>query len=125
MALGLGVRIAYLVVVHPHVQGLSDAGTNHLAANLLASGHGLIRPYDYIGRHVVRPSAEFPPLFTFLLGGVAALGGTSLLAQRLAMCVVGTLTVGATGLLGRRVAGERAVVPAAALAAVHPLLFGS
>src|SRR6202035_2245551 len=89
------------------------------------SGHGFIRPYDWVFHHVARPTAEFPPLFTLLLGGVARLGAMSVTAQRLAMAVVGSLTIPLAGVLGRRVAGPAAGLAAAAGVAVHPLLLGS
>jgi len=54
---------------------------------------------------------------------VSLLGGTSALAHRLASCVLGAAAVAVVGLTGRRIAGERAGLVGAALAAVYPMLW--
>lgn len=120
---GLVVRVAYTLLVRPHVNPISDATTYHLLANQLARGHGYVRPYDLLQSHRSLPSAEFPPLFPALLALTSLIGNTTVTGQRLVACVIGTGTVVAVGLLGRRIAGDAVGLLAAVLAAVHPLLF--
>jgi 4-amino-4-deoxy-L-arabinose transferase-like glycosyltransferase len=95
-----------------------DAGYYHSAANLIAQGHFLDR--RILGG--VYPTAEHPPLYPLVLAVVAWSGGTALLAQRIASCVIGVGVVLAVALLGRRVAGPRAGWLAGGLAAVFPPL---
>jgi Dolichyl-phosphate-mannose-protein mannosyltransferase len=125
VAAGLAVRVAFTVVVDPKVPAVGDASAYHLLADELAAGHGMVRPFDLSIGHRSVPTAEFPPLFPSLLAVVAVAGGKSVLAQRLAMTVVGAGTVALVGLLGRRVAGPGVGLLAAAGAAVHPMLFQS
>jgi 4-amino-4-deoxy-L-arabinose transferase-like glycosyltransferase len=101
VAAGLAVRVTYTLVVDPQPRPVSDATSYHLLANHLADGHGFVRPYDLEWYRVAEPTTELPPLFPLLLGVVAALGGTSVVTQRLFTCALGAATV----------------------AAVHPLLF--
>jgi hypothetical protein len=127
-AVALVVRVVFTLAVAPEVQALpepSDAGAYHLLANDLADGRGYIRPYDRALVNTVRPTAEYPPVFPAALSVVARFGGTSVDAQRIAMCFVGTGTVVLIGLLGRRVAGEGVGLLSAALAALYPMLFQS
>lgn len=124
VALGaLLVRIAFVVVVDPQVPRVSDASAYHLLANNLADGRGYIRPFDFSMLDRVRPTAEYPPLFPTLVSVVSFIGVKSVEGQRLAMTLVGTGTVVAIGLLGRRVGGTYVGLVAAAVAAVYPMLF--
>ena len=60
-----------------------------------------------------------------VLAGLAELGGRSEEAQRLAGAAFGAGTIATLGLLGRRLAGERAWLLAAGLAAVYPVLIAA
>lgn len=117
------VRVLFVVVVDPTVPRVGDASAYHLLANNLADGRGYIRPFDFELLERVRPTAEYPPLFPALVSIVSFVGVTSVEGQRLAMTLVGTGTVVAVGLLGRRVGGENVGLVAAGLAAVYPMLF--
>lgn len=121
-AAGLAARVAYILVIARHITVQGDALTFHLLANLLANGHGFISPQPFTFQGIVEPTAEHPPLYPLVLSAVSWLGGTGFTAQRLASAAMGTGTVFAVGLLGRRVAGERVGLVAAAVAAVYPLL---
>jgi hypothetical protein len=119
------IRVVFIVVVDPSVPRLSDANAYHLLANQLADGKGYIRPFDLrlLGLH--HPTAEYPPLFPAVLGVASAMGAKSVEAQRVFSAVLGTGTVVLVGVLGRRLAGRRVGVVAAAIAAVYPMLFQS
>ncbi|HEV7526493.1 MAG TPA: glycosyltransferase family 39 protein [Acidimicrobiia bacterium] len=119
----LVVRIAFVVVVAPHVPTLGDASAYHLLAENLAKGRGYIRPFDALLLHVTRPTAEYPPLFPALLSVPARLGVHSVDQQRILLAFVGTGTVVLVGLLGRRVGSDAVGLIAAALAAIYPMLF--
>ena len=124
MGVGIGVvvRVLYTVLAAPWPpHGLDDQGYYHLAPILLAHGRGFIEPvFASIGRTVA--TAEHPPLYPIVLTGLAELGGTGQLVQRLAGTVFGAGTIVAIGCLGRRLAGDRAGLLAAGIAAVYPIL---
>lgn len=124
-AVALVIRIAFTVAVDPKVPRVSDAGAYHLLAEDLAHGRGYVRPYDLSIAHVVRPTAEYPPLFPATVAIAAKAGVHSVRGQRLWMCLVGSAAVLVTGLLGRRVAGSGAGLVAAGVVAVDPLVFQS
>ncbi|MCC5950459.1 MAG: glycosyltransferase family 39 protein [Acidimicrobiia bacterium] len=69
------------------------------------------------------PAADHPPLTALLLVPAAALPYVDVGAARITMAVVGMLVVVVLGLLGRELAGERAGLVAAGLAAANPNLW--
>jgi 4-amino-4-deoxy-L-arabinose transferase-like glycosyltransferase len=118
-AVALGVRLTYIIVERRDFDPGGDALFYHLGANLLADGKGFISPLLYqLGREV--PAAEHPPLYTLFLAAPSALGMTSVLTHLICSAVLGTGTVVVVGVLGREVAGARAGLIAAAIAAVYP-----
>jgi 4-amino-4-deoxy-L-arabinose transferase-like glycosyltransferase len=113
----LGVRLLYILVVARSPVGIGgDAGFYHSAANLIAHGHFYYRgifSHAYV-------TAEHPPLYPLLLSLSSLVGADSLLAHRIVSCLIGTVGVVLVGLLARRVAGQRAGLVAAAIAALYP-----
>lgn len=94
----------------------------HEAANLLASGHGFLHPFAReLG--VDLPGADHPPGYVVLLAIPSALGLGTVTAHQVTSCIVGAVTVWLVGLLGRRLAGPRAGLIAAGLAAAYPNLW--
>jgi 4-amino-4-deoxy-L-arabinose transferase-like glycosyltransferase len=122
-AAALVIRLAFVRIVDPKVPALGDATAYHLLAMQLAKGDGYIRPYDAQLLHLVRPTAEYPPLFPALLAVAYRFGAHSVTAQREFVAFVGVVTVVLIGLLGRRVGGPAVGLVAAALAACYPMLF--
>lgn len=113
----LAVRGAYAVWNRAFlVQG--DAMTFHQVAQHLADGAGFIQPFTV----PVQPTAEHPPLWEVVLAGADLVGANGYLSHRLLGALIGTATVVLIGLLARAVAGPRAGLIAAAIAAVHPIL---
>ena len=110
---GFAVRVAYgLSVGEP----FGDATFYHEVANRLADGQGYQHPSGV-------PTAAHPPLFPLLLSAVSFVGMTSKDAHQIAGCALGGLTVVLIGLAGRRLAGSRAGLVAAMVAAVYlPLI---
>ena len=99
-----------------------DAYYYYYAANLLVSGHGFINPYLYIphGAHHVVQSADFPPLFIFVLAIPSVVGLKSFLVARVWCCILGTAAIGVCGYTGREIGGRRVGLIAAFLLAVYP-----
>lgn len=81
----------------------------------LARGLGFVYRNNY-GEYV--PTAVHPPLYSAYLGVVSLLGGTSHAWHRLASTLLGTAAVVVIGLAARRIAGDRAAVLAALIAAI-------
>src|SRR3954470_20149039 len=113
---GLAIRTA-ATLRHRDYPVIGDALTFHLEGGHLAHGEGFRRIFEDV------PTAEHPPLFIVLLAAFTVVGAGGILAQQLLLGVVGTATVVLVGLLGRRVAGARAGLFAAAVAAAYPLLW--
>ncbi len=87
---------------------------------MIADGHGFLNPVQLVWLHRAVPTAEHPPLWPLVLSAVSVVGGRSVLAHQVATCVVGAAAVAAIGLAGRRVAGARAGLLAAAVGAADP-----
>ena len=121
-AVGLVVRLVYVLGFHRDDGVWGDPYFYHYAANLLVKGKGFVAPLQYIlskpHRHV--QAADHPPLYTLFLALPSALGIGTVLVHRLWSTLVGSATVFVAGLLGRRVAGNRAGLIAAALVAISP-----
>ncbi len=121
MAIGLAIRLAFVAIRQSHVVlTTGDAYWYHWQAHLVATGHGFLNPFDYYKNHLKVPGADHPPGFVLILAAADKVGIASAQAQRRLMCVMGTVTVGVVGLVGRRVVNPRAGVVAAVLAAVYP-----
>jgi 4-amino-4-deoxy-L-arabinose transferase-like glycosyltransferase len=113
---GLAARLIYTLALTPHLRGFGDATYYHELAQLLGDGRGFVEPT------FGTPTALHPPLFPLLLAVPAWLGADSYLAQRVVVCLIGTATIVGVGVLARHIAGARAGLLAAGLAAVSPVL---
>ena len=126
VAVGVALRVVYTLVESPWPPpGLDDQFYFSALPKLLADGHGFVAPFKLYFDHVSVATAEHPPLYSVVLAGPALLGLDSADAFRLAGAVFGAGTIALVGLLGRRLAGERAGLIAAALAAVYPTLIAA
>src|SRR5689334_13905798 len=117
---GLGLRLVYVVGFHRNYVVGGDPFAYHYGANLLVHGHGFIVPYHYVHAHRVVQSADHPPLYTLYLAIPSALGIGTVLVHMIWSALVGTATIIVTAFVGRRVAGDRAGLIAAAIVAVAP-----
>jgi 4-amino-4-deoxy-L-arabinose transferase-like glycosyltransferase len=120
--LALAVRVAYILIVRHDVPPGGDSFTYHLGARLLVEGHGFIEPQPFING-IVDQSASHPPLYLIYLAIPSSVGLDGPVAHMLWSSVVGVGTVVLVGLTGREVAGPRAGLIAAGLAAVYPNLW--
>ena len=121
----LALRLLYLLSLAREVGGAGDYTFYNATANLIADGHFFIDPFRLAADGVVTPSAAHPPLWPLLLSVGSLFGGTSEPAHKLVGCLVGTGVVVLLGVLGRRIAGDRLGLAAAALAAVYPVLIAA
>lgn len=125
LALALGLRLVYGLVLVGDAPLLGDGlEFNQLAAQL-ADGHGYIQPGPFEAAGEERPTADKPPLYPFVVALPMLVAGGGWEVQHVAGALIGTATVAVIALLGRRVAGERVGLIAAALAAVYPLLIAA
>jgi 4-amino-4-deoxy-L-arabinose transferase-like glycosyltransferase len=124
---GVVIRVLYTLFEAPWPPpGLDDQFYFSALPKLIADGEGFIRPFVYAFKGgQTLPTAEHPPFYSVVLAGLAELGGRSPDAQRLAGAAFGAGTIVAVGLIGRRLAGARAGLIAAGLAAVYPVLIAA
>jgi 4-amino-4-deoxy-L-arabinose transferase-like glycosyltransferase len=120
VAAAVVVRIVYVLLQLRNDPLSADPLYYSLQGHDLAHGRWFIEPFRFRIDHVTEPSAFHPPLFSLYLGMVSRLGADSVLAHRIAACLLGAAAAGVMGLVGRRLAGNRAGLFAAAIAALFP-----
>jgi 4-amino-4-deoxy-L-arabinose transferase-like glycosyltransferase len=120
--LGLAVRVAYILIVRHDVIVGGDPFFYHFGARLLVEGHGFIEPTPFING-IVEQSASHPPLYLLYLAIPSAVGLDGPVSHMLWSSLLGVGTVVLVGLTGREIAGPRAGLIAATLAAVYPNLW--
>jgi 4-amino-4-deoxy-L-arabinose transferase-like glycosyltransferase len=125
VAVGVGLRALQTLLVAPWPPGIfNDEAYYATLAHLVESGKGFVRPAEFYGFHLSLPTAERAPLFTTLVAGLYKLG-LSGGDGRLIGLLTGGASITAVGLLGRRVAGARAGLIAAGVAALYPILIAA
>jgi 4-amino-4-deoxy-L-arabinose transferase-like glycosyltransferase len=110
-----GALVLRLLIVYQtrgDLLGGGDGATYSLEANQNAAGKWFVNSSN-------TPDALHPPGWTFVLTVWAWLGGHSWLTQQVLAGGIGTATVAVIGLAGRRIAGDRAGLVAAGIAAVY------
>lgn len=117
-ALGLLLRVAYVVAAREDPV-IGDGRHYHYLAGFLADGKGFISP-GYLRLGKARPDALHSPAWPLLLSLPTRLGLRTYLEQQFFACMIGATTIVTVGLTGRRLAGARAGLIAAALAALYP-----
>jgi 4-amino-4-deoxy-L-arabinose transferase-like glycosyltransferase len=119
---GFALRTVFALAVAPDsLTHRGDPRFFHLAANLLADGHGYIAPLPFLDHGSVIASTEHPPLWSALLAVFSAIGGRSYAAHELVACAVGAATIACAGALGRRIGGDRTGLLAACGVALYPV----
>jgi 4-amino-4-deoxy-L-arabinose transferase-like glycosyltransferase len=119
---GFVLRAVFALAIAPDsLNHRGDPRFFHLAANLLADGHGYIAPLPFLDSGVSIASTEHPPLWSAFLAVFSAVGARSYEAHELVACGVGAATVVCAGLLGRRIGGPGAGLLAACGAALYPV----
>jgi 4-amino-4-deoxy-L-arabinose transferase-like glycosyltransferase len=120
---GFALRLAYVLAFRRSLVPLTgDAYYYSAGADLLAGGRGFIEPLAASVGHVEQ-AADHPPLYELWLTIASVVDPgheTWQVTHMLWSCVLGAGSVVFCGLVGRRVAGPRCGLVAAALAAVYP-----
>jgi 4-amino-4-deoxy-L-arabinose transferase-like glycosyltransferase len=124
VAVGFVLRVGYVLLVAPEELGF-DAIWYELQSQTLSHGDGYIDPDAFFRRGERVPTANFPPLWPLLLAGANQVGLDTERAHQMVGCVLGSITVALTGVIGRRVAGRRVGIVAAAIVAVSPMLIAA
>ncbi len=119
-ASGLVLRVVFVLLDPDEDVQLDDAAEFHGLANAVADGRGYVNPFIPAGQEDVA-TAHKPPLYPLVLAAVSALGGRSFMAHQMATAVLGAATVVVVALVAHRIAGRRAALLAACLAAAYPV----
>lgn len=121
---GLVARAIYAYLIVRSNPAIGDGQEFETIANLIAGGHGYVRfGPNFFGP--LLPTADKPPLFPYLEAGISALGGRTWAWHHLVGILSGGGTIAVVGLVGRRLAGPRAGLIAAGIAALYPLLIAT
>ncbi len=96
----------------------------HQQAGALADGAGFAAPLAWLYERRAAPSAGFPPIASLWPALSSATGARGILSHGTLAIVAGIVLVVAAGCVGRRLAGDRAGLVAAAVVALHPGLIG-
>lgn len=135
VAAGFVLRLVTLFTVARRNPDAGDPWFYHQQSRLLTSGRGFSEPFTWCradlrnvggacrGGGKLVPAVLHPPLFTVWLAISNVVGADSWFAHKVMSCLAGTLTVLFVGLIGREVAGRRAGLIAAGLAAAYPNLW--
>jgi 4-amino-4-deoxy-L-arabinose transferase-like glycosyltransferase len=120
---GFALRVGYVLAFRRSVVPLAgDSYYYSAGADLIAAGRGFIEPLAASVGHIEQ-AADHPPLYELWLtiASVVDPGHEAWqVTHMLWSCVLGAGSVVFCGLVGRRVAGPRCGLVAAALAAVYP-----
>jgi 4-amino-4-deoxy-L-arabinose transferase-like glycosyltransferase len=123
-----GLRVAY--IEHTSYRAKNDAGTyNRLGAMVAQTGDYNVGSRPGTGAGGSRgPTAYFPPGFPYLLAGIDLIDGhraggkTAVQPERVAMAVLGTVSVGLIGLVALEAFGPGVALLSMALAAFYPVM---
>jgi hypothetical protein len=124
-AIGVVLRLLYVLVVAPELSGGGDWRFFHATAGALADGHGyrIARPLldrDGSRSDALYPTALHPPAYSFALALWSRWTGDDERSQRLFGIACGLATIVAVAAVGRRVAGATTGLVAAALRRDEP-----
>ena len=122
VALALVFRVGYVLAAKADVDAQGDAIYYAAQAQAVSDGEWFRHPH-HPEPDGGREAADHAPLTSLVLAPVSVVWSDSLLAQRLAMAVLGAGVVLVVALLTRRIAGDRTALVAAALAAAYPNLW--
>lgn len=119
--MGFAARVWFVFAVRPNTDTRFDPTLFHYLGLNLADGLGYVRP-PQMSAGIVVPTAEFGPVLPSLLAVATKLGLSTPTQHALVTAALGIGTIVVVGFLGRRVAGPRVGLVAAAIVALHPLL---
>lgn len=128
---GLAWRFIYIIAVRRTVSVngpndyflYGDAFYYHEQANLIARGWWYVEPLHFLREGVTLPSAGHPPFASAFYALASVFGFDGVTDHRLAAAVMGAGTVAIIGIVVWKLAGERAGIVAAVIAAAYPMLW--
>lgn len=123
--LGIGLRFAYVLTVGRQLRLGADSLWYQLMGSQIWGGYGYVDPSALIAHGQRVPTANFPPGYPVVIAAAHAIGLGSTRDVQLLGAVIGGVTVALTGIVGRRVAGPRIGLIAAALTACWPALIAA
>ncbi len=109
---GLALRLFVIITSRNEAVG-GDGFAYANEANQNAAGHWFLNVFTQ------RPEALHPPVWLLILTAWSELGQRDVFRQQLLAMAIGTCTVALVGVAGRRIAGDRVGLVAAAIAAVY------
>ena len=110
----LVLRVAFIAYVPRQPDHLDDSLWYHRTGVAISQGHGYRSPFTGA------LTAQWPPGYPFLLGGVYKAFGDSPAAAKGLNVVLGTASVGLLGLAARKHFADRSALIAAAMLAAYP-----
>jgi hypothetical protein len=116
---GAVFRVVFVLAARRDYYVWGDSLFYHGSAHLVADGVGWLNPLDHRAG-LTAEAADHPPLYIAYLALWSWLGVRSPMGHILVSCALGVLTIVVIGLAGRRIAGPRVGLVAAALALVYP-----
>lgn len=126
LVLAAGVRVAYVLGVADgfNKEKFYDAAYYELEARTVANGDGFADPFRLLpgADNAIVPDASHPPLTVFVLAPIARVFDGQLIL-RFASALAGLGVVFLSALLAREVAGDRAGLITAFIAAIYPFLW--
>jgi 4-amino-4-deoxy-L-arabinose transferase-like glycosyltransferase len=121
VALGLVVRVVVVLLVGADAPAdHGDARYYHLQAEAISEGAFFVEPFRYEVDGTEADDASHPPLYSVVLAVPNVVGIDTYRGQQLVGVAIGVGAIVLIGLLGRRLAGPRAGLIAAALATLYP-----
>lgn len=121
-AVGFAVRLVYVQVVIHHGPLGQDATWYALTSGPLSDGLGYLAPGPFFTTGHRVATAGYPPGYPALLALVTRVVDGAPQTFRVAGCLTGTVTIVLTGLIGRRLDGERLGLVSATVVALLPSL---
>lgn len=122
---GLVLRFVFVLVSKGNEPATGDGVYFTGQASALADGLGFIDPILYQAFDLRLQAAHHPPLYSVYLALASLVVGDSPQMLRLATSLASVAMIVVVGLVGRRVAGERAGLLAAVAAALYPNLWAN
>ena len=119
VALGLAIRIAYVLITRHHPL-VGDEPEYDFEARMIASGHLF---WSAVPFGIPHASAWKAPGYPLWVGGWYALVGHHTVVVRLAQVLLGIPTITLTWLLARRLFGPRVAVASAFVVAIFPMVW--
>lgn len=132
---GFAFRVFTLFTVARRNPNAGDPWYYHQQSRLLTANRGFSEPYTWCRADLVNATggckgggkliatAIHPPLFSMWFAISNLVGADSWFAHKVMACIAGSLTILFVGLIGRELAGRRAGLLAAGIAAAYPNLW--